>query len=431
MNPHPVRAPEGATDTGEPEGRAASATRRLLPLVLPVWLLGGAAVVGAGWSFAAARPSLAVLGGVLALLAAAALAEAFPVPLESLPAGHVSLAATFVVGTAVIYGWAPATLIAFLTRVLLELYQRRPAIRLAYNGAMYALGGAATGLAVALVPDRHGVGWLMAAVLVGATAFYAINILLVAAVIARWAGEPFPPLLARTAYWTSVPFGIMASVSLMLQVLWERSPLLAAALVGPLIAIVLYQRSVHRALAAMRLALTDPLTGLGNHRHFHERLQGDLAPPGRRGVPARRRRVRARPARPRRARGPRDRPGGRRPARGGARRGRRNDQRLGRSRDLPRPRDRAERAHAPRRRRALPRQGRGQEPRAPAPAGAPRRRGGRRVKLVADPEGRNPRTPAVILGAVHLQRFRGRLSLAVFILLLVFPLVPLGPSASA
>ena len=26
----------------------------------------------------------------------------------------------------------------------------------------------------------------------------------------------------------------------------------------------------------MRLALTDPLTGLGNHRHFHERLQREL-----------------------------------------------------------------------------------------------------------------------------------------------------------
>jgi diguanylate cyclase (GGDEF)-like protein/putative nucleotidyltransferase with HDIG domain len=68
----------------------------------------------------------------------------------------------------------------------------------------------------------------------------------------------------------------MASVSLMLAVLWERSPLLAIALVGPLVAIALYQRSVYSALRAMRLALTDPLTGLGNHRHFHERLQRDL-----------------------------------------------------------------------------------------------------------------------------------------------------------
>jgi diguanylate cyclase (GGDEF)-like protein len=52
---------------------------------------------------------------------------------------------------------------------------------------------------------------------------------------------------------------------------------LSIALVGPLLAIALYQRSNFAALKAMRLALTDPLTGLGNHRHFHERLQRELA----------------------------------------------------------------------------------------------------------------------------------------------------------
>src|ERR671932_2162606 len=77
--------------------------------------------------------------------------------------------------------------------------------------------------------------------------------------------------------WTAVSFGIMASTSLMLAALWQRSPLLAAPLVGPLVAIALYQRSTHRALDAMKLALTDPLTGLGNHRHFHESLQRELA----------------------------------------------------------------------------------------------------------------------------------------------------------
>src|SRR4029453_5095900 len=64
-----------------------------------------------------------------------------------------------------------------------------------------------------------------------------------------------------------------ASLSLMLAVLWDRSPFLSAALVGPVVAIALYQRSVHRELKAMRLALTDPLTGLGNHRHFYEQLE--------------------------------------------------------------------------------------------------------------------------------------------------------------
>ena len=84
---------------------------------------------------------------------------------------------------------------------------------------------------------------------------------------------------------TIVPFAFMASAALMLVVLWERSPVLSVALVGPLLAISLYQRSTHRALRAMRLALTDPLTGLGNHRHFHERLQRELLNAEEQGTP--------------------------------------------------------------------------------------------------------------------------------------------------
>ena len=68
----------------------------------------------------------------------------------------------------------------------------------------------------------------------------------------------------------------MGSAVLTLVVLWQRAPLLSVALVGPLLAIQLYQRALLRALRAVRLALTDPLTGLGNHRHFHERLAREL-----------------------------------------------------------------------------------------------------------------------------------------------------------
>jgi diguanylate cyclase (GGDEF)-like protein len=68
----------------------------------------------------------------------------------------------------------------------------------------------------------------------------------------------------------------MGSAVLTLVVLWQRAPLLSLALVGPLLAIQLYQRALLRALRAVRLALTDPLTGLGNHRHFHERLAREL-----------------------------------------------------------------------------------------------------------------------------------------------------------
>ena len=103
-----------------------------------------------------------------------------------------------------------------------------------------------------------------------------MNVALVAAAVARFAEERFLSVLSHALYWTCIPFAIMASATLMLMVLWDRSPLFLFSLIGPLLAISLYQRSVHKALTAMRLALTDPLTGLGNHRHFHEQIERDL-----------------------------------------------------------------------------------------------------------------------------------------------------------
>ena len=253
-------------------------TARLLPLLLPVTLSACAALVAAVVFFGLSDPTLGVMVGVFALVAAATFVEAYPVPIEGIASGGVSLTAVFIVGAAVIYGWAPAVMIGFIARATIELVQRRPAIRLAYNSAVYALAGGAAGAVAALAGTGagDGIGGLFVDVLLAAGTFYAVNILLTAGIISRWSGEPFLPLLKHSVYWTAVPFSIMASVSLMLAVLWQRSPFLATALVGPLVAIALYQRSVHSALKAMRLALTDPLTGLGNHRHFHERLQHDL-----------------------------------------------------------------------------------------------------------------------------------------------------------
>lgn len=70
--------------------------------------------------------------------------------------------------------------------------------------------------------------------------------------------------------------GVVASLALLTALLWQRSPVLAIALAGPLLALVLYERSIRRSRAAMRLALLDPLTGLGNQRSFRERLQEEL-----------------------------------------------------------------------------------------------------------------------------------------------------------
>jgi diguanylate cyclase (GGDEF)-like protein/putative nucleotidyltransferase with HDIG domain len=255
--------------------RISRETARLLPVFVPVAFAGLAVAVLALAKFVSAGPDATQLAGLLALLVAATVAEAFPVPIENVPVGGTSLATVFIVGTAVLYGWPAATLVALLTQLIVESGRRRPVIRIAYNTSVYALAAAAAG-ATALAFDGDGFLELSIAVLLAATAFYAVNLPLVAAVVARWAREPFFDLWQRAIRSTFVVFAIMASVSLMLAALWERSPFLAGALAGPLLAIALYQRSVHRELEAVRLALTDPLTGLGNHRSFHERLQHDL-----------------------------------------------------------------------------------------------------------------------------------------------------------
>ncbi|MGH3037220.1 MAG: bifunctional diguanylate cyclase/phosphohydrolase [Gaiellaceae bacterium] len=259
-------------------------TTRLLPVVAPVVVAGTVVVVLAISALAALEPSATDLAGLAALFVASTFVEAFPVPIENVPVGGTSLATVFIVGTATIYGWGPAIVVAALTQLLVEVSRRQPAVRVLYNSAVYALAAAAAGGVCVAVPD-DGFGWLAVEVALASTAFYAVNLPLVALVVSRWARDSFLLLLARAVSSTFIAFAIMASLTLMLAVLWDRSPFLSAALVGPLAAIALYQRSVFRELGAMRLALTDPLTGLGNHRHFHERLEHDLTEAEEKGMP--------------------------------------------------------------------------------------------------------------------------------------------------
>jgi diguanylate cyclase (GGDEF)-like protein/putative nucleotidyltransferase with HDIG domain len=264
--------------------RVSRETARLLPIVAPVIFGGTLVTILALSALAAVEPAPATLAGMMALLLAATFVEAFPVPIENVPVGGTSLATVFIVGTAAIYGWAAAVVVGVVAQLLVEVIRRQPAVRILFNTSVYALGAAAAGAVFAGVPNE-GFGWLALEVTLASTAFYAVNIPLVVAVVSRWAREGFLQLLRRATASTFAAFAIMASLTLMLAVLWERSPFLSAALVGPLAAIALYQRSVHRELAAMRLALTDPLTGLGNHRHFHERLDRDLTEAEEKGLP--------------------------------------------------------------------------------------------------------------------------------------------------
>jgi diguanylate cyclase (GGDEF)-like protein/putative nucleotidyltransferase with HDIG domain len=257
---------------------------RLLAVVAPVSLVGVAAFCAATYVFARDPGSTTTVAVVVAFLVASTLAERFPVPVEGADANGVSLGFVFTVAALVLFGWAPATVVIVTAPTLVALIWRtRPPIRAVFNAGVFGIVGAVAGL---ILRHLHGVDAPMLAAKVAAMAatLYVINILLVTAAIAASGSElSYGRLIRSNVRWTIVPFTLMASTALMLVVLWQRTPYLFAALAGPLVAISLYQRSTHKALNAIRLALTDPLTGLGNHRHFHERLQRELARADERG----------------------------------------------------------------------------------------------------------------------------------------------------
>jgi diguanylate cyclase (GGDEF)-like protein len=271
-------SPEAATRAGGRHswGLGRAETLRLLPIFLPVTLAGAAALGGAIAGFVLNPPSTGNAAGIAVLLAAAIFAEAYPVPVERLPAGSVALAAVFILGAGILYGWEAAILVGLLSRTTLELAEDRPLVKLIYNGAVYAVAGAACGLVTAPFALHQSVPGRLLEVVLGAFAWYVVNIPLIAAIVSLWARERFRDVLSTSVLGTAVSFAIMASVSLALVALWTQSPVLAIALAGPLVAVALHQRSTHDALRAMRLAQTDPLTGLGNHRHFQEQLQTKL-----------------------------------------------------------------------------------------------------------------------------------------------------------
>jgi len=249
--------------------------RRLAAVVAVVCAAGVAAFAAALASLGGSHLGAETAVGLCLFAAAMILADRFPVPLEGLDAAGVSLSFVFGVAAVVVFGWAAGLVAVVVAPAVGQLLDRRPPVRVAYNTAVHGLAAGAGGLVIA--PLRGGdVGRLVAQVALCAAAQHLVNTVLVSAAISASSGRRLPSLLLASVRATALPFALMASAALTLVVLWQRSPGLSAALAGPLLAIGLYQRSTHRALRAMRLALTDPLTGLGNHRHFHERLREEL-----------------------------------------------------------------------------------------------------------------------------------------------------------
>ena len=248
---------------------------RVLLLVAPVWVAGLAVATAAAVAFVLTPHDLSEVAGPLAFLLASTLASRYPVPIEGAESGGVTLSFVFGASGIVLFGWEAGVLIALAAPAIVQLLEHRPLERVAFNASVFALGAGAAALLVSFV-NGSGTAAIVSEVAISATTQYALNLILVSAAVAVTARRPFAELVVSSARATSIPFAFMGSAALMLVVLWQRSPVLSAALVGPLLAISLYQRSAYQALRAMRLALTDPLSGLGNHRSFQERLKHEL-----------------------------------------------------------------------------------------------------------------------------------------------------------
>jgi len=257
---------------------------RLMLVVAVVCACGAAVVIAALVTLAQALPSLAILGGAAALLGASLLADRFPVPLDHLDANGVSLGFVFSVAAVLLVGWAPAVLIVALSPAVMQALERRPPERIAFNAAVHALAAGAGGLAASPFDSSAALA-LVAATVACTLAQYFVNVSLVSLAAGLSSRRHLADVVRRNVASTALPFALMGSAGLVLVVLWQRSPIFSVALLGPLLAIALYQRSHQGELQALRLALTDPLTGLGNHRHFHERLRREVEKAERRDAP--------------------------------------------------------------------------------------------------------------------------------------------------
>jgi signal transduction histidine kinase len=134
---------------------------------------------------------------------------------------------------------------------LVELGRRRPFSRIAFNCGVYVLAGMTAGGVADRFQDGTLLGLSLGAI-AAAIAFYVVDITLLAAVVTRSRGMAFTPSLRSYVQLTFAPFAVMASLAVILVVLWDRSPFVAIVLVGPLLATAIYQRWIHGALNRLR-----------------------------------------------------------------------------------------------------------------------------------------------------------------------------------
>jgi diguanylate cyclase (GGDEF)-like protein/putative nucleotidyltransferase with HDIG domain len=213
---------------------------------------------------------------VILFFGLALLADMKPVPLDVENERVVSLAFVFVVSSQILFGWEYAVLSAILGVLISQMVERRPFMRSVFNAAVYGLAAFASAIPVFLLGDSGGLGMITFFAFAGGAAYVIVNVVLVCGALAILSGQPFLPLTRENLGHSGPAFVIMAFLAALAASLWTTDPRLLVLLAGPLFTLTLYQRTALSTRVATRDALTDSLTGLGNHRSYQARLREAL-----------------------------------------------------------------------------------------------------------------------------------------------------------
>ncbi|HEY5099969.1 MAG TPA: diguanylate cyclase [Gaiellaceae bacterium] len=249
---------------------------RLVAYIAAVVVLAAGALGVSAARLAASPPRLYDWLGIGLFLGLALIADLHPVPLDD-KGSQVSLAFVFLIAVLVIFGWAAAIPVAALSILLPMLVQGNLVLRAAFNSGAYAIAAAGAGATQLFGPIDDSVFRMSVYALLGGLIFVLLNAGFVSGAVALAEGLTYRSTLVSMLRYSGPAFAIMAFLAALAANLWAIKPGLLVLLAGPLFALSLYQRTALRSRLALHDALTDNLTGLGNHRAYQATLRERIA----------------------------------------------------------------------------------------------------------------------------------------------------------
>ena len=263
-----------AAISGDPVRASYERAQRVLVVLIPLGFVAAAVLaVAVAESAAFAREGHATV--LVTLIAAAVAARAVSVELIGVP-GKMSFEFVVVGSAAILYGTAIAVVVATAAELFVQLTYQRLVIVRAYNGMSAILQAGAAGVVASLSRGSGRPAEIIVATGAASVAWITVNSILTWTAIVRSRTLPKLPLFKQAAREVTLPFLFMTSLVALVVVAWRESPILALAAVGPIAAIPMYQSRRLQAATANTMALTDPLTGIGNRRHFDDRLAREV-----------------------------------------------------------------------------------------------------------------------------------------------------------